>query len=637
MTLTLAGLVLAAAVGADGPTTTADLRLVVPSGRTGPADLFLVDPAAGNTKNVTRTDDAEEIFPAWSPDGKKLAFCCRSKEHLFEVYVCDADGSNRKRLTSPPAGTAGVCTSPTWSPDGKRIAYSRMPSGDRGELRVVTLDGADDERIAADGMLPSWGPDGKRIAFLQTGDGKANRLVTANADGTGVKVLVGSVGKTAVCMPAWSPDGRLIAYPAETLYGYQLCVVPAAGGPPRQLTQLLGMNLNPVWLGRDRVLFAHFPTANPAQPGGAYATIRTDGTRLQVHPLGRVEPPNPLIRPAVYVKPDPAAEANGVQQAGLTEPVAEKPPFTVMPEVIHPPFAPGGTPGLAWAPDGKRLAFGIDAGGVVLADFDGKSIRPTDALRGHEGPVEAVAFSPDGKRLYSTGPDKSLRVWDMTLKGTKAIETDHEAAATSLAVTPDGTLVMSAGLDGLIKVRAADTGKPLREFPLTARKTPVRALAVGKTGTLYAASGRWELPVSGGVVVAFDPEAGKELWRIVGASDAVGGVWALAVSPDGTKLAGACLDQCVRVWDAKTGRELGCWQGHADRVTGVCWSPDGRAVVSCGFDHTVRVWDAATGRPTHQLAAHASPAVRVAFSPTGTHFASTDAAGAIIVWRVSGE
>src|SRR5262249_3856009 len=77
MTLTFAGLVLVAAVGSDPPPTPAsadDLRLVVPSGRTGPADLFLVDPVTGNAKNLTRTEADEELFPAWSPDGKKLAF-----------------------------------------------------------------------------------------------------------------------------------------------------------------------------------------------------------------------------------------------------------------------------------------------------------------------------------------------------------------------------------------------------------------------------------------------------------------------------------------------------------------------------------------------------------------------------------
>ena len=640
MTLTCAGLVLAAAAAVEPPTpvpapaAAPDLRFVVPSGRTGPSDLFQVDPAAGNTKNLTRTDDAEEIFPAWGPDGKKLAFCCRNREHLFEVYVCDADGSNRRRLTTPPPGSSAACVGPAWSPDGKRIAYSRMPQGDKGEVRVVSVDGEDDEQVAADGQCPAWGPDGKKIAFVQTGGGKGPRLVVANADGTGLSVLVPDLGKDVAVMPAWSPDGRLIAYPAVTGYGYQIFVVPAAGGPPRQLTAAVGINVNPVWLSNDRLMFSHFLPATPGnQAAASFLTIQADGTRLQFHPLSRVEPPHPLARVAVYVKPEPAT-GNAVQQAAATEPVAEKPGVSILPEVVQPPFAPGGVPGLAWAADGQRVAFGLDVGGVVLAEFDGKRLNVVDALRGHEGPVEGLAFGADGTRLYSTGLDKSVRVWDMAVKGAKAIETDADGAGTCAAATPDGKYVVTAGLDGLVRVRAADTGKPVREFPLTARKTGVRALAVGKGGTVYAGTGRWELPVSGGVVAAFDPATGKELWRTSGP---LGGVWALAVSPDGARLAGACLDQCVRIWDAKTGKELACWQGHADRVTGVCWSPDGRLVVSGGFDHTVRVWDAASGRQLHVLAAHPSPVMRVGFSPAGTHFASTGASGAVVIWRVTAE
>ncbi|HJZ54683.1 MAG TPA: hypothetical protein VKE74_06970, partial [Gemmataceae bacterium] len=618
MTLTFAGLVLVAAVGSDPAPTPAsadDLRLVVPSGRTGPADLFLVDPVTGNAKNLTRTEADEELFPAWSPDGKKLAFCCRNKDHGFEVFVCDADGSNRKQLSTPPGGPLTICTSPTWSPDGAKIAYARLAAGERGEIRVVGIDGADDERIAADGLFPTWSPDGKRIAFVQTGgDGKPNRLVSANPDGSDVKVLVAALGRNSPCMPAWSPDGLLIAYSAETPYGWQLCVIPAAGGTPRQLTCLLGLNLNPVWIGPDRLLFSHFAIASPGQPGGAYATIKADGTRLDIHPLTRSEPAHPLIRPAAFVPPQPAAETNPVRQAGFAEPVEAKPLFSVMPEVIHAPLGPGGAAGLAWSADGKQLAVGIDAGVVALADFDGKSLRPAEALRGHEGRIEAVAFSADGKRLFSAGFDKSVRVWDLTLKGTKAIETDHAAAVGAVCVSPGGEMIVTGGAEGQIKVRAADTGKPVREFPLAVKKLAVASLAFGKDGVLFAGGGRWELPVTGGVVAAFDPQTGKETWRT---SEKFGGVWALAVSPDGEKLAGACLDCCVRIWDTKTGKELGCWQGHADRVTGVCWSPDGKAVVSCGFDHTVRVWDAASGGLMHTLAAHAGPVLRVAFSPTG--------------------
>ena len=190
--------------------------------------------------------------------------------------------------------------------------------------------------------------------------------------------------------------------------------------------------------------------------------------------------------------------------------------------------------------------------------------------------------------------------------------------------------------DGVLKVRDAATGKPTATVQAGgAKRAAVQAVAFGKDGkAVYAGCGRWDLPVLGGSVAAFDPATGKELWRTAGTT---GGVFALAVSPDGGKVAGACLDTFVRVWDAATGKELARWKGHADRVTGVSWSPDGRWVATGGFDHTVRVWDAGSGAVVQTLVGHAGPVVRVAFAPDGGHLLSTGRAGAVILWKVTEE
>src|SRR5262249_48818622 len=156
---------------------------------------------------------------------------------------------------------------------------------------------------------PAWGPDGQAIAFIRFEPQKPESLRVVAPDGTGEKVLVTNIGRAAASGPAWSPDGTEIAYTAETPYGLQLFLIPAAGGTPRQLTHLPGLNIHPVWLSNDRLLFSHVVQLNAF--GGGYGAINRDGTRLENHPLARTERAHSMIRPAVSL-PRPAAkpEAN---------------------------------------------------------------------------------------------------------------------------------------------------------------------------------------------------------------------------------------------------------------------------------------------------------------------------------------
>jgi WD40 repeat protein len=76
----------------------------------------------------------------------------------------------------------------------------------------------------------------------------------------------------------------------------------------------------------------------------------------------------------------------------------------------------------------------------------------------------------------------------------------------------------------------------------------------------------------------------------------MGTVSSVAFSPDGKRIVSASHDKTVRVWDARTGKQLLVLTGHADIVTSVAFSPDGKRIVSASRDHTVRVWDISTGQ-----------------------------------------
>jgi Tol biopolymer transport system component len=101
-------------------------------------------------------------FPAWSPDGTKIALA--SSQGQFKVYVTEADGSGLRRITDSPTTTTYE-SDPAWSPDGKRLAFSKV----RGDIYTIKLDGTGLRQLTdtkdVSEAEPAWSPDGKQIAF----------------------------------------------------------------------------------------------------------------------------------------------------------------------------------------------------------------------------------------------------------------------------------------------------------------------------------------------------------------------------------------------------------------------------------------------------------------------------------------
>jgi WD40 repeat protein len=111
----------------------------------------------------------------------------------------------------------------------------------------------------------------------------------------------------------------------------------------------------------------------------------------------------------------------------------------------------------------------------------------------------------------------------------------------------------------------------------------------------------------------------RDLLKVI---DVPGGVSSVTYSPDGTRIASGSPDHTVRLWDAKTGQQIGQPLHHDDTVTTVAFSPDGTRIASGSADKTVRLWDAETGQQIGQPLHHDDAVTTVAFSPDGTRIAS---------------
>jgi TolB protein len=182
----------------------------------GNPEIYLVRLNGTDLKRLT-DDVAADLEPAWSPDGRRIAFASDRGGNGFDLYVMEADGSNVVRLTHD-----GSSRTPAWSPDGKKVAFSSVRDGQFG-IYVLTLDGNLDSpmHLGHDrgwNSDPAWSPDGARIAF--TSDWRAFDILydvyVMGSDGSEVTPLLEGPfawqdGPTFFFQPAWSPDGRKIA------------------------------------------------------------------------------------------------------------------------------------------------------------------------------------------------------------------------------------------------------------------------------------------------------------------------------------------------------------------------------------------------------------------------------------------
>ena len=242
----------------------AQAEIAFSSGRSGNAEIYVMDADGGNQLNLTNNPDGD-VSPAWSPDGKRIAFMSDRDGHVdirhfpnYEIYVMAADGGNQLNLTNDPHDDR----SPSWSPDGKRIVFSsdRDAGGNHHniEIYVMDADGGNQHRLTnnlTEDEYPAWSPDGRRIAFSARRDGHFENefgityeIYVMDADGGNEQRL--TENRNNDWHSSWSPDGQRIAFASDRkgdVVNWDIYMMDADGGNPQNLTENRVYDSSPSW------------------------------------------------------------------------------------------------------------------------------------------------------------------------------------------------------------------------------------------------------------------------------------------------------------------------------------------------------------------------------------------------------
>ncbi len=500
----------------------------------GQADIFFQRVGGSNAVNLTAGCALDDDEPAFSPDGKRIAY--RSACEGGGIFVMGATGESARKVTE-------LGHDPSWSPDGLELAVADEKLGSpfgrstTSHVRAVRIETGEKRLLAGrDGVQPSWSPDGRRVAFWSLDEVTAARdLFTVAADGSqsGENAAVRVLDDPPVdWSPVWIGGGRALLVASTrggTMNLWRIEVDPATGRPlgtPRPVTVPSSWaGYLSVSSGGRRVAYVD-RNIRSAIHEASFDPVRAavDGP-VRSPSLGTLE-----VHETVGLSPDGGAlvfDDAGLPQHLLLQ--GEGGGLRQLTEGSHRDRQG------AFSPDGAWIAFQTDRWPTKLALIrpDGGGLRPLETGRTRTTSAFYPTWSPDGRRLAcsaSEGPFV-LPMADGKPAGAAEPLAQPEPAGTAFwpsSFSPDGRLLAGT----LRSEGGSGTGAAVYDF---ASRSYRKVVSGSSTRLLFLPDGKRLLVVAPAGLGILDLESGR-VRPLVAATEGWEILWA-DLSRDGRHLA----------------------------------------------------------------------------------------------------